>query len=60
MWLGKLGMMMIMAYNVLNICNLIGGETWELTIASLFAIVILIYLMVRIDVIKKIKKNIES
>jgi len=54
-WLGKLGMMLIMAYNVFGICGLLGGETWELSIISLFVIVILIYAMIRIDIVKKIR-----
>lgn len=56
-WLGKLGMMLIMAYNVLNICGLLGGENWVISIASLFIIVILIYAMIRVDILKKIRNK---
>lgn len=51
-WLGKLGFMLIFAYNLLNICHFIGGESWILSILSLFALLILVYLMIRIDFIK--------
>ncbi|MFO8016999.1 MAG: VTT domain-containing protein [Promethearchaeia archaeon] len=60
MWLGKLGMMTIMAYNVLGICGLLGGENWEVSLITLFAIVIMIYLMVRVDVVKKVKDKIDA
>jgi len=64
MWLGKLGMMLLFAYNLLGICGLIGGDNWVISIASLFLIVILIYVMIRIDFVKKLrereeKKNLE-
>lgn len=55
MWLGKLCMMMIFAYNLFGICGLLGGENWVISIASLYLIVILIYLMIRIDFVKKIR-----
>ena len=51
-WLGKLGFMLIFAYNLLNICHFIGGESWILSILSLFALLILVYLMIRIDFLK--------
>jgi len=51
-WLGKLGFMLIFAYNLLNICHLIGGESWILSILSLYALLILVYLMIRIDFLK--------
>ncbi|MGV9172356.1 MAG: VTT domain-containing protein [Promethearchaeia archaeon] len=60
MWLGKLGMMLIMAYNILGICGLLGGESWELSLATLFLIVIMIYVMVRVDIVKKVKSKIDS
>jgi len=56
MWCGKFGMMTIFAYNLFGICGLIGGENWYLSIASLYIIVIMIYIMVRIDVFKGIKE----
>lgn len=53
-WLGKFGLMLIFAYNLINICNLIGGEDWLLSIISLYILLILIYFILRIDFIKLI------
>ena len=55
-WLGKLSLMLVFAYNLLNICTLIGGESWIISIASLYLIVILVYLMLRVDVLNLIRK----
>lgn len=54
-WLGKLGLMLIFAYNLLNICNLFGGENWILSVISLYLMIILVYAMVRVDIIDIIK-----
>ncbi|TFG18254.1 MAG: hypothetical protein EU533_07825 [Promethearchaeota archaeon] len=68
-WLGKFGMMIFMAYNAFGLldwlnpgglCGLIGGENWIMTIVSLYLIVIMIYLMIRIDFVKKIKVRAEQ
>ena len=48
-WLGKLGLMLLFAYNAINICNLLGGESWVLSIISLYLIVILMYVLLKID-----------
>jgi len=56
-WLGKLGLMLIFAYNVFNICQLIGGENWIFSIATLYFTVITIYLMLKVDIAKILKKN---
>ena len=55
-WLGKLGLMLIFAYNVFNICQLIGGENWIFSIATLYFTVITIYLMLKVDIAKILKK----
>ena len=55
-WLGKLGFMLIFAYNLLNICHFIGGESWILSILSLYALLILVFLMIRIDFLKFLRK----
>ena len=55
-WLGKLGFMLIFAYNIANICELLGGENWILSIVTLYLIIITLYLMLRIDLIKLFKK----
>ena len=54
-WLGKLGFMLIFAYNLLNICHLIGGESWILSILSLYALLILVYIIMRVDITKILK-----
>ena len=50
-WLGKLGLMLIFAYNTLGICNLLGGESWLLSIITLYAIIIFIYVMLKVDLL---------
>ena len=59
-WLGKFGLMLIFAYNLINICNLIGGENWILSIITLYVIVILIYSMFRINLLKVKEKEINK
>jgi len=49
-WLGKLGLMLLFSYNFINICNLLGGESWILSIISLYLIVILMYILLKIDI----------
>jgi len=56
-WLGKFCLMMIFAYNLLNICNLIGGESWVISIISLYGLVIMVYLFIRIDFVKLLLKK---
>ena len=55
-WLGKLCLMLVFAYNLLNICSLIGGESWIISIISLYIIVILVYLMLRVSILDLIRK----
>ncbi|MFX1324670.1 MAG: VTT domain-containing protein [Promethearchaeota archaeon] len=64
-WIGKLSLMLIFAYNLANICILIGGESWIISIISLYIIVVLVYLLLRVDIMeflrkRHIKKNINS
>ncbi|MFX1299047.1 MAG: VTT domain-containing protein [Promethearchaeota archaeon] len=56
-WLGKFSLMLIFAYNLLNICNLIGGESWIISIISLYILIIVIYLFIRVDFLKMIFKE---
>lgn len=56
-WLGKFGMMLYMAFNLLGLCGLIGGENWLLSIASIYGIIIMIYLFVRVDILKLIQRK---
>ena len=55
-WLGKFGMMLIFAYNLFNICNLIGGESWIISIISLYIIIIIIFLMLRFNMVKILQR----
>ncbi len=59
-WLGKLGMMSIMAYNVLGICGLLGGENWVVSLAFLYVVVISVYIMVRINIPELLKKLVKK
>ena len=56
-WLGKFGLMLIFAYNLFNICNLIGGESWILSIISLYVLVILVYLFLRVNILNFIRRK---
>ncbi|MFW9867745.1 MAG: VTT domain-containing protein [Candidatus Thorarchaeota archaeon] len=60
MWLGKFSLMLIFAYNLLNLCSFIGGENWLISIISLYIIVILVYLMLRVDLMKLLKMRSEK
>jgi membrane protein YqaA with SNARE-associated domain len=55
-WLGKLGLMLIFAYNLFSICSLLGGENWILSILTIYAITIFVYLMIKIDLIELYNK----
>lgn len=55
-FLGKFCLMLIFAYNLLKICTLIGGESWIISIVSLYIIVVLVYLMLRVNLINLIRK----
>ncbi|MHA1486320.1 MAG: VTT domain-containing protein [Promethearchaeota archaeon] len=60
-WLGKLSLMLVFSFNVVNICSLLGGENWILSIFSMYLITVILYLMIKIDFIeaydKFIKRN---
>lgn len=55
-WLGKLGLMLIFAYNIFNICLLIGGENWIFSILTLYFTVITVYVMLKVDIVKVLQK----
>ncbi len=59
-WLGKLGLMLIFAYNLLSICNLLGGDDWILSIISLYLIIVFMYIMIKIDLLEFYKKLVEK
>ena len=59
-WLGKLSMMILFAYNIINICGLIGGESWITSIIFLYIIVLMIWALLRIDFSKLFKKRVEK
>ena len=59
-WLGKLGLMLIFAYNLFNICIFLGGENWIFSIVTLYFTVITVYLMLRVnfvEIFNKLKKR---
>ena len=56
-WLGKFGLMLVFAYNLVNICNLIGGESWLISIISLYVLLVILYLIVRVNFLKLILKK---
>ncbi len=58
-FLGKLSLMLIFAYNLIAICNLLGSN-WILSIITLYFIIITVYLMLKVNVVEifnKIKKR---
>jgi len=55
-WFGKLGLMLIFAYNILNICMFLGGENWIFSIVTLYFTVITVYLMLKVNIIEILKK----
>jgi membrane protein YqaA with SNARE-associated domain len=56
-WLGKLGLMLIFSYNLINICSLLGGENWILSIITLYLMIIMIYFLIKIDIIDYFNKK---
>jgi membrane protein YqaA with SNARE-associated domain len=59
-WLGKLGLMLIFAYNIFNICIFLGAGNWILSIITLYFTVITVFIMLRIDigkVLERLKKR---
>jgi len=59
-WLGKLSLMLVFAYNIINICSLLGGKNWILSIISMYLITILLYLMIKIDLLESYNKLVEK
>ena len=59
-WLGKLGLMLVFSYNIINICSLLGGENWILSIVSMYLITILLYVMIKIDLLEFYNKLVEK
>ncbi len=55
-WFGKIGLMLIFAYNILNICMFLGGENWIFSIVTLYFTVITVYLMLRVNIIEILQK----
>lgn len=55
-WLGKFGLMLIFGYNLLNICSFLGGESWILSIITLYAIILLIYVLLKVDLLKLFRR----
>ena len=62
-WLGKFTLMLVFAFNLIGICSFLGGESWIISIVSLYLLVILIYAMIRVnivDILKKLAKKDEN
>jgi len=59
-WLGKLGLMLLFAFNLFGICGILGGESWILSIAGLYAIVLMIYIMLRVNVAEFLKHRLKQ
>ena len=59
-WLGKLSLMLVFSYNIVNICSLLGGENWILSIVSMYLITILLYIMIKIDLKEFYNKLVEN
>ena len=55
-WLGKLTLMLVFAFNLIGICSFLGGESWFISIVSLYLLVILIYAMIRVNIVDILKK----
>ena len=59
-WLGKFSLMLVFSYNIINICSLLGGESWILSIVSMYLIIILLYIMIKIDLLESYNKVVEK
>lgn len=59
-WLGKLVLMLTFSYNFINICSLLGGENWILSILTLYLLTILMYILIKIDIIEVSKTIFKS
>lgn len=55
-WLGKLGLMLIFAYNLLNICIFLGGENWILSIITLYFVVTTVFVMLKVNFVNLLNK----
>ncbi|TFF85641.1 MAG: hypothetical protein EU517_01385 [Promethearchaeota archaeon] len=59
-WLGKLGLMLLFSYNIFNVCILLGGESWFLSIISLYFIFTSMYILLKIDIVELLKKALKK
>ena len=59
-WLGKLSLMLVFSYNIFSICSLLGGDSWVLSIVSMYLITILLYIMIKIDLLEFYNKVVEK
>ena len=55
-WLGKFGLMLVFGYNLLNLCSFLGGGSWILSIVTLYTIILLIYVLLKVDLLKLFKR----
>ena len=56
-WLGKLGLMLIFSYNLMNLCTLLGGDNWILSIITLYLVTIFSYVLLKFDIMEYINKK---
>jgi hypothetical protein len=49
-------LMLIFAFDLFGICSFLGGENWIISIVSLYLLVILIYIMIRVNIVDVLKK----
>ena len=59
-WLGKFSLMLIFSYNIINICALLGGDNWILSIVSMYLITIILYIMIKIDLLEFYNKLVKK
>jgi membrane protein YqaA with SNARE-associated domain len=55
-WFGKFTLMLVFAFNLIGICSFLGGESWIISIVSLYLLVVLIYAMIRVNIVEILKK----
>ena len=56
-WLGKLGLMLVFSYNLVNLCTLLGGGNWILSIITLYLVTLFSYILLKFDIIEYINKK---
>ena len=55
-WLGKLGLMLIFAYDLFDICIFLGAENWILSIITLYFTIFTVYLLLKVNFVNVLSK----